>query len=120
MFRDAHTRQVMLADHRLDAFGEDWRRTADNWFDGSVESVDRRLAKLDRIIAFAGDATGRLGNHIRCAATLPELRVARDHLAGLRERMLTGAGPLSRPLVAAVPGARPFTDFPAELLYGDG
>jgi len=117
MFRDAHTRQSELADHRLDMFTEHWQRTADTWFDGSVESVDRRLGQMDRIIAFAGDAIGRLGNHIRCAAQLPEFQIARDMLADLRERMLSGAAPLSQPVTAAKSDPRPFTDFAPELLY---
>jgi hypothetical protein len=117
MFVDAAARGEKLADHRLDSFTENWTRTADSWFNGTVESVDKRLAHVDRLISFAQEATGRLGNHIRAAAALPAMRDERDALAVFRERMLTGAAPLTHQPREAAVAPRPFTDFPDELLH---
>lgn len=115
MFRDAAVRDTEQADRRFTVFATRWRSTENKWFDGSVESVDNRLAKLDREIAQSSEAVGRLGNHIRCASALPQLRATREQLLDLRERLLTGAVPmgLSMPREA---GARSFEDFEDSLL----
>ncbi|QIG58297.1 hypothetical protein SEA_SKOG_145 [Gordonia phage Skog] len=94
MFRDAHVRQAELADNRLSAFERQWRGSSRSWFDGSVDSVDRRITQLDRITAHAADVAGRLGSHTRCAAVLPQLRQAREELVDVRERLLSGAAPM--------------------------
>lgn len=117
MFVDAAARGEKLADHRLDSFTEHWQRSASNWFNGTVESVDKRIAHIDRVIIFAAEAAGRLGNHIRCAAALPAMRADRDALADFRERLLTGAAPLTHQLREAAVPPRPFTDFADELLH---
>ncbi|QDF18799.1 hypothetical protein SEA_SCENTAE_80 [Gordonia phage SCentae] len=116
MFRDAHVRQAELADKRLATFERQWRGTGNSWFDGSVESVDRRLAQLDRIIAQAADTTARLGNHTRSAAVLPKLHEARAELTDVRERLLTGAAPIAGLVEPKQATHLQFDDFDDSLL----
>lgn len=93
MFRSATTRQAELAEHRYDAYMDHWTRTADQWFDGTVESIENRLASTDRVIAFARDVVARLGSTsagFLCVNALPNLEQSRRELAAARASLLTG------------------------------
>jgi hypothetical protein len=67
-----------------------WHREAETWFDGTVESVDRRLAVCDRLLHEARRSLAdNLGNSRRIAQ-VDSLEQARVALAGLRNDILTG------------------------------
>lgn len=66
-----------------------WRREAEVWFDGSVESVDRRLGLCRRLL---GSAQARIGSAGFSAASLDrvaELEQQLSALTGLRRHLLT-------------------------------
>jgi hypothetical protein len=71
-----------------------WRRESENWFDGSVESVDSRLAACDRLLAGAREQIANDGfgagtrKHI---GAIEDLEQQRHVLAGLRHDLLTAA-----------------------------
>lgn len=115
MFKDAAIREAELVDRRFAQLTNQWRETANTWFDGTPDSVDRRLAKVDHMIRFAGNSAGRHGSHIPTARALPQLREARAQLLDLRERLLTGSAPMGLQMPREA-GARSFEDFDDSLL----
>ena len=93
MFRSASTRQSELAERRFHAHMDHWKWTADQWFDGTVASVDERIAKLDNVILFARDVASRLGSTgagFLCGNALPNLEHSRRELAAVRDSLLNG------------------------------
>jgi hypothetical protein len=71
-----------------------WRREAETWFDGSVDSVDRRLAACDRLLATSREAItyGGVGpGTARHLAAVEDLTAQRRVLAELRHDLITGA-----------------------------
>lgn len=92
MFRSARQIKVEAATKKLDKYRDHWKRTADQWFDGSVESVDKRIASLDQVIAFAGDTVALAPSRVAsfCLAALPNLRASREELVALRRDLLAG------------------------------
>ncbi len=67
---------------------QDWRGTSDNWFDGSVHSVDRRLSRCAKLIDVASKAVG--SGETKYLASIQELSADRTAIASLREDLLTG------------------------------
>ena len=71
-----------------------WESSADSWFDGSVDSVDRRIALCERLIHKASAATGRLldrpesGHYMKLASDLQADHAA---LTQMRRDLLTAA-----------------------------
>ena len=93
MFRSAKLRESDLAEHRFAAHMDHWKWTADKWFDGTVASVDERIAKMDNVIRFARDVTSRLGSTgagFLCGNALPNLEQSRRELAAVRDSLLNG------------------------------
>lgn len=92
-FRPAAVIEAENAQRKVDRLRERWVSTRDTWFDGTAQSVDRRLANLDEIESFAKHIASRL-NHSKvgnvCMAMLPQLRSDRLALEAKREQ-LTGA-----------------------------
>lgn len=70
---------------RLAAF----RKTADNWFDGTVDSVDRRVEKCSTLLATATAAVGN--DRLDYIPTVAELTADRRALMAMREDLLNGA-----------------------------
>lgn len=66
-----------------------WRREAEVWFDGSVESVDRRLAMCDRLLATSRRALADDGFTARRLAAVDHLDRERGALEALRRQLLT-------------------------------
>lgn len=92
MFRSARTIEAEAVDRKLTKLREEWQRTAASWFDGSPASVDRRIAKLDAVIAFAGraqHADGPAGGY--AATSLPDMHAQRQELLVVRDRLAGGA-----------------------------
>ena len=93
MFKDARAldrqRTATSFDRQMTAYA----RQAESWFDGSVGSVDRRLAHCDRLLHAASFHTARLamtdGNRYLLQAT-DQLKSDREVLAALRDDLLTG------------------------------
>lgn len=93
MFRSAMTRESDLAHRRFTAAMDHWQWTADRWFDGTVASVDERLAKLDKTLLFARDVAARLGGTgagFLCSNALPNLEQSHRELKALRTDLLNG------------------------------
>lgn len=69
-----------------------WRRESENWFDGSVESVDSRLAACDRLLA---DARGQIAHDgfgsgsRKHLAAIEDLEAQREVLIARRDMFLT-------------------------------
>jgi hypothetical protein len=79
---------------------DQWRRESEIWFDGSVGSVDRRLAACDRLLASSKGAVARDGvgpGTRRHLAAIEDLETQRGALEGLRRNLLTAAGDLEDP-----------------------
>ena len=60
MFRSASQIDSERTASGLRRIKASWESSADSWFDGSVDSVDRRIALCERLIHKASAATGRL------------------------------------------------------------
>lgn len=80
MFRDATHRQTQLKESATDAL-EAWR-AASNWFDGSIESIDRRVAACSAL-------THRLGS-AGIFAAMDEIAAERAAAVNLRQGLLNG------------------------------
>ncbi|AON96843.1 hypothetical protein BI081_gp092 [Mycobacterium phage Tonenili] len=92
MFRSASAIEAEAAQRKLDQLREDWQRTASTWFDGTAESVDRRIAQLDRVIAFASRTAQRDGDPAKfCLSALPTLKANREELTELRRQLVGGS-----------------------------
>lgn len=70
---------------------DQWHRSSSTWFDGSVESVDHRLAMCNLLLARSEEALAKdLGNHKHLAAVV-DLQSSQAHLRGLRRDLLTAS-----------------------------
>lgn len=90
---DASARTSRLASKRLADYRRDWIQDR-HWFDGSPDSVDRRIAKIDKVIRFARAtvaAQERTKAGFECHAALPQLERDRRELAALRDGLLLTA-----------------------------
>lgn len=71
-----------------------WQREAETWFDGSVESVDRRLAMCQRLLGTAQEKvahTGLASDNGNSLAMLGALERSRAALTELRHDLITGS-----------------------------
>lgn len=90
--------------------GDQWQREADNWFDGTVESVDRRLAMCNLLLARSEERYARNMGARHDLKAIIDLQDSQRHLRALREDLLTAsenktAAPLGAPAPAAPPPA---------------
>lgn len=69
--------------------GAVWRREAEVWFDGSVESVDRRIAMCGRLLASHAAALADGEASLRRLATVDGLQGQKQALEHLRRQLLT-------------------------------
>lgn len=92
MFRTAKPGRQRAAEG-FDAAITAWRDTSDNWFDGTVQSIDNRLRRCARLINQASSqiAHGPAGESRRYLSAYQELSADKQALAGLRDDMLTGS-----------------------------
>lgn len=92
MFKDARALDRQRTATSFDRQMTAYTKAAESWFDGTVGSVDRRLAHCDRLLHAASFHTARLamtdGN--RYLQATDQLRSDREVLAGLRDDLLTG------------------------------
>lgn len=71
-----------------------WQREAETWFDGSVESVDRRLAMCERLLGGAQEKiahTGLSADHGNALALIGALERNKVAMKELRHDILTGS-----------------------------
>ena len=92
-FRSAAHIEAENAQRKLERLRDRWLATRDTWFDGSAESVERRIAGVDEVISLARNIGSRLyqakvGSD--ALALLPQLQADRDQLTAMRDR-ITGA-----------------------------
>lgn len=127
MFKDARALDRQRTAASFDEALRRYAETTENFFDGSVGSLDRRLGVCDRLLHSARSVIGRLSTldsrrYLRVAERLNEDRRA---LHALRDDLLTGAS--NREDVVGPPGWRaartPFPqfkpeDFPAQAEWG--
>lgn len=93
MFKDARTLDATRTAHSFDQGYRGYQANAEKWFDGSVDSVDRRLSHCERLLHYARSTTARMSvtdsqRYLRVAEILSEDRRV---LQGLREDLLNGA-----------------------------
>lgn len=87
---NAEYARVRSADREVSAAAQ-WQREAETWFDGTVESVDRRLAVCNRLLAQTQSALAQnFGDSTRTAA-FDELSRVKEALLSLRADVLNGA-----------------------------
>lgn len=111
MFKDA---RALDQSRTASAFNESYRRYAaqgEKWFDGSVGSIDRRLAACDRLIHSANSTVARMSvtesqRYLRAAEALAG---DRESLVGLKEALLTGASAYQDPGPPGYTAAKPGT-----------
>ena len=92
MFKDARALDRQRTATSFDRQMTAYTRQAESWFDGSVSSVDRRLAHCDRLLHQTRAHTARMdiqeaARYLRAAELLNS---DREVLAGLRDDLLTG------------------------------
>lgn len=104
MFRDAAAIDRQATDRRIAQFTERYAANAETWFDGSPDSVDRRIAACDQILSRAKAAAVRLGYQEGYTEIVADLEADRRSLAELREALLNGAS--DREVPAPLPGQR--------------
>lgn len=89
-----------------------WHREAEVWFDGSIESVDRRLAMCDRLLATSRRSLAEEGFTAKHLAAVDGLDRQRGALEDLRHQLLTAGADRDYPSWAPaldasnVPGKR--------------
>lgn len=95
---------------------QEWHDTSDRWFDGSVNSVDRRLARCTSLLHVAEAQVGKgsaVGKYLQAAQ---ELSADREALASLRQDLLTAGS--DREVGVSPPGrtasARSATKLPSK------
>ena len=94
MFRSASQIDSERTASSLRRIKANWERTADNWFTGSVDSIDRRIALCERLIHQASQATGRLLDRPESAHYMKlanDLRADHEALTQMRRDLLTAA-----------------------------
>lgn len=106
MFKDSRTLDRQRTATSFDRQMAAYTNAAEKWFDGSVGSVDRRLAQCDRLLHMTRAHTARMdiqeaARYLRAAELLNS---DREVLAGLRDDLLTGGA--NRQDVVGPPGWR--------------
>lgn len=93
MFKDARQLDRERTASSFDTLVQNYQKTAETWFDGSVDSIDRRLARVDRLLHRIDATVARVAmvdaHHYLGALT--SLCSDREALASLRHDLLTGA-----------------------------
>lgn len=107
MFKDARTLDRQRTATSFDKALSGYTKIAESWFDGSVGSVDRRLAQCNRLLHMARAHTARMDiqEAARYLAAADTLSSDREVLAGLRDDLLTGGA--NRQDVTGPAGWRP-------------
>ena len=116
MFRDAAAVDQRATNRRIAQLQERYAAEAETFFDGSVDSVDRRIAACDQILSRARSAAVRLGYQEGYTEIAASLENDRQALTELREALLNGASdrevtdnPSGRRTASTVRLARPGT-----------
>ena len=106
MFKDARELDRQRTASRFDQALRKYQSQSEKWFDGTVNSVDRRLGFCDRLLHSVRATVARLSQteSLRYLQAADELRGDRRYLEGLREDLLNGAS--GRADVSGLPGQR--------------
>jgi hypothetical protein len=94
MFRDARTAERQRSAATFGRAMSAFRKTAENWFDGSVDSCDTRLARTDKLLHMARSTAARPmpTAWVRpYLAAISELEDYRRSVEALRHDLLTAA-----------------------------
>ena len=93
MFKDARALDRQRTATSFDRALSGYTKTAESWFDGTVGSVDRRLAQCDRLLHTTRATVARMtiSDSNRYLIAGEKLSDDRRVLEGLREGLLTGA-----------------------------
>lgn len=93
MFKDARALDRQRTATSFDRALATYTKVAESWFDGTVQSVDRRLAQCDRLLHTARATVARMtiSDSNRYLAAAERLSDDRRVLEGLRDDLLTGA-----------------------------
>lgn len=107
MFKDSGLRHRQITASSFTQAFKQYTAAAESWFDGSIGSIDKRLAACDKLIHSARSTVARLNvtdSHGYLTAS-QHLASDREALAGLREDLLTGGA--GRAEVSGPAGWRP-------------
>lgn len=94
MFRSASQIDSERTASSLRRIKANWERTADSWFTGSVDSIDRRIDLCERLIHQASQATARLLDRPESAHYMKlanDLQADHEALTQMRRDLLTAA-----------------------------
>jgi len=89
MFRSYVESRGLTKPRTLTAALQNFRKDSDNWFDGSVESVDRRMSRCSKLLHNAQSAAQ--DDPVAHLTVIAELSADHTALKNLREDLLTGA-----------------------------
>jgi hypothetical protein len=92
MFRSARALDRAKTHQSFRTALSDYHKTAESWFDGSVGSIDRRLAKVDRLLHHIRATVARLdfGSSAAYLSAAQQLSADRKALVAQRADMLNG------------------------------
>lgn len=99
-FRPSASIAADNAQAKLSRLRDQWMSSRETWFDGSPDSVDRRIAQVDEVIAFASRTGPSLINTkvgMTCLAMLPQLTADRTELLAMRDRLAGFEGDMWAP-----------------------
>jgi hypothetical protein len=94
MFVSAAVRDSKLNARKLARQLDAWRRGEGRWYDGTVGSIDKRIAHTDHLLTFARGVLARLASTqagYLSHNALPALEQSRRELAALRDDLLSGS-----------------------------
>lgn len=89
MFRTYAQSRGLTSARTFTATLTEFRQKSDSWFDGTVESVDRRLSRCSKLLHVAQSSAGE--DPAAHLAVIAELSTDHTALKKLREDLLTGA-----------------------------
>lgn len=89
MFRNYAESRGLNKPRTFTASVSEFRKGSDSWFDGSIESVDQRLARVNKLLHTAH--THAAENPADYLAVIAELTTDRTALKELREDLVSGA-----------------------------
>lgn len=91
MFTDSSARSHQVTASRLRTSYQAYTANADSWFDGTVASVDTRLARSTKLLHAARTAAGTHGLGRGYLTVVADLEADRTALTALRHDLLTAA-----------------------------
>lgn len=98
MFIESKAREAELAANSLSSEVQKFREGSNGWYDGSPQSVDRRLAQCERVLRLASGHLAANPYAWNAHEIVTELQSDRHALGSLKEQLLTAGGNRQAPV----------------------